>query len=104
MIHEEANTSKVPVLWYVPQTLHARGLDADVGVGAARDCAVDDGLLLFVQQLDQPHLGTDIALDPPFSVRDEADDDSLFGWRRNGKRGAKKRFVCQLKSRYPDTL
>jgi hypothetical protein len=40
------------MLRQIPQPLHAGGLEADVGVEAAGDGAVDDGLLLLLQQLD----------------------------------------------------
>ena len=40
----------LPMLRHVAQPLHTRGLEADVGVEAAGDGAVDDGLLLLLQQ------------------------------------------------------
>ena len=55
----------LPMLRHVPQPLHAGGLEADGGVEAAGDGAVDDGLLLFLQQVDQLLLGADVAADPP---------------------------------------
>ena len=67
------------MLRHVPQPLHARGLEADIGVEAAGDGAVDDGLLLLLQQLDQLLLGADVAPDPPVRVVEEADDGGLFG-------------------------
>ena len=75
------------MLRHVPQPLHAGGLEADVGVEAAGDGAVDDGLLLLLQQLDQLLLGADVAPDPPVRVVEKADDGGLFreGW--DGKRG-----------------
>ena len=67
------------MLRHVAQPLHAGGLEADVGVEAAGDGAVDDGLLLLLQQLDQLLLGADVAPDPPVHVVEEADDGGLFG-------------------------
>ena len=67
------------MLRHIPKPLHARGLEADVGVEAAGDGAVDDGLLLLLQQLDQLLLGADVAPDPPVRVVEEADDGGLFG-------------------------
>ena len=72
------------MLRHVAQPLHAGGLEADVGVEAAGDGAVDDGLLLLLQQLDQLLLGADVAPDPPVRVVEEADDGGLFGPGRNG--------------------
>ena len=61
------------------------GLEADVRVEATGDGAVDDGLLLLLQQLDQLLLGADVAPDPPVHVVEEADDGGLFGegWEGN---------------------
>ena len=67
------------MLRHVAQPLDAGGLEADVGVEAAGDGAVDDGLLLLLQQLDQLLLGADVAPDPPVRVVEEADDGGLFG-------------------------
>ena len=66
------------MLRHVPQPLHARGLEPDVRVEAARDGAVDDGLLLLLQQRDQLLLGADVAPDPPVGVVEEADDGGLL--------------------------
>jgi hypothetical protein len=46
---------------------------------AAGDDAVDNGLLLLPQQLDQLLLGVDVAPDAPVRVVEEADDGGLFG-------------------------
>src|SRR5690606_30526489 len=67
------------MLRHIPQPLHTGGLEADVGVEAAGDGAVDDGLLLLLQQLDQLLLGADVPPNPPVRVVEEADDGSLFG-------------------------
>ena len=70
------------MLRHVPQALHARRLEADVGVKAASDGAVDDGLLLLLQQRNQLLLRADVASDAPVGVVEEADDGGLFGmWR-----------------------
>ena len=67
----------------IAQPFHAGGLEADVGVEAAGDGAVDDGLLLLLQQLDQLLLGADVPPNPPVRVVDEADDGALFGEGRD---------------------
>src|SRR5690606_21335502 len=76
------------MLRHIPQPLHAGGLEADAGVEAAGDGAVDDGLLLLLQQLDQLLLGADVPPDPPVRVVQEADDGGLFGerWSRQPDR------------------
>ncbi len=66
----------------VAEPLDARGFEATVGVEAAGDGAVDDGLLLLLQQFDQLLLGADVAPDPPVHVVEEADDCGLFTGRR----------------------
>ena len=43
-------TDRLPVLRHVAQPLDAGGLEADVGIEAAGDGPVDDGLLLLLQQ------------------------------------------------------
>jgi hypothetical protein len=43
-----------PVSWHFPQPCRARGLEANVGIKATGHGAVDDGLLLLVQQHDEP--------------------------------------------------
>ena len=64
--------------------LHAGGLVGRVGpagadVDPARDGAVDEDLLLLLQQLDQLLLGADIAPDAPVGVVEIADDGGLLG-------------------------
>ena len=71
----------LPMLRHVAEPLHARGLEADVGIEAAGDGAVDDGLLLLVQERDQLSLGVDVAPDAPVGVVEKADDGGLFGER-----------------------
>ena len=68
--------------WNLPQPLHAGVLVGWVGLAGpdidlARHCLVDDGLLLLLQQLDQPFLGPDVAPDAPVGVIEEADDGEL---------------------------
>ena len=58
---------------------------ADVGVEAARHGAVNDSLLLLVQQRDQLLLRPDISLDSAVGVVEEADDGVLFRQGRNEK-------------------
>ena len=56
----------------------AGGLEGDVGVEAAGDGAVDDGLLLLVQQPDQLALGADEAVDLAVRVVQKSHDGGLF--------------------------
>ena len=58
------------------------GSDIDL----ARHGLVDDGLLLLLQQLDQPFLGPDVAPDAPVGEVEVAHDGDLFGkgWKCNG--------------------
>ena len=57
-----------PMRRHVPQPLHTGGLEADVGVKAASDGAVDDGLLLLLQKRNQLLLGADVAPYAPVGV------------------------------------
>ena len=72
------------MLRHVAQPLHARRLEADVGIKAPGDGAVDDGLLLLLQQVDQLLLGADVAANASVCIIEEADDGGLFGkrWKR----------------------
>ena len=76
------------MLRHIPQPIDAGGLEANVGVEAAGDGAVDDGLLLLLQQLDQLLLGADVPPNLPVRVVEEANDGGLFGawWERHGLR------------------
>ena len=56
----------------------AGGLEGDVGVEAAGDGAVDDGLLLLIQQPNQLPLGADPAVDLPVRVVQKPHDGRLF--------------------------
>ena len=87
-----------------PEPLHAGRLEADIGVETAGDGAVDDGLLLLLQQLDQLLLGVDVAPNPPVHVVEEPDDGGLLkeGWE--GQRRPEEGLVRQLKAGRPDAL
>ena len=63
----------------VAEPLDAGGLEGDVGVEAAGDGAVDDGLPLLLQQRDELLLGADVAADAVVDVVEVADDGALFG-------------------------
>ena len=63
----------------VAEPLDAGGLEGDVGVEAAGDGAVDDGLPLLLQQRDELLLGADVASDAVVDVVEVADDGALFG-------------------------
>ena len=65
--------------WHVAEPVDAGGLEADVGVEAAGDGTMDDGLLLFLQQGDETLLGTDVALNPPVHMVKVTDNDGLLG-------------------------
>ena len=77
------------MLRHLPQPLHPGVLVGRIGLAGsdidlARDGLVDDGLLLLLQQLDQPFLGADVALYAPVGVAEEADDGRLLGKGREG--------------------
>jgi len=63
---------------HVPEPLHARGFEADVGIEAASDSAVDDGLLLLLQQLDHLLLSQDVPPNPPIHIIKKPHDRDLF--------------------------
>ena len=72
---------------HVAEPLDAGGLEADVGVEAAGDGAVDDGLPLLLQQRDELLLGADVASDAVVHVVEVPDDGALFGegWQRQAE-------------------
>ena len=78
-----ANLPCLPMFRHVAEPFDAGGLEADVGVEAAGNGAVDDGLLLLLQQLDQFLLGADVAPDAPVGVVEKPDDGGLFVRRWN---------------------
>ena len=63
----------------VAEPLDAGGLEADVGVKAAGDGLVDDGLPLLLQQRDKPPLGGDVPPDAPVNVVQVPHDGALLG-------------------------
>ena len=73
------------MLRHVAEPVDAGGLEGDVGVEAAGDGLVDDGLLLLLQQGDELALGVDVAADAPVGVVQVADDGGLLleGWEGN---------------------
>ena len=79
----------------VAEPLDAGGLEGDVGVEAAGDGAVDDGLPLLLQQRDELLLGADVAADAVVDVVEVSDDGALFGegWEGcNSDKGCRDRF------------
>ena len=68
------------------EPVDAGGLERDVGVEAAGDGAVDDGLAGFVQEGDALLLGLDVALDAAVDVVKVAGDGGLFGEGWEGDR------------------
>ena len=64
---------------HVAEPVDAGGFERDVGVEAAGDGAVDDGLAGFVQQGDALLLGVDVALDAAVDVVKVEGDGGLFG-------------------------
>src|SRR5262245_15688858 len=90
-LRHSAEWRQLPMLRHILQPLHAGGLEADVGIEAAGDGAVDDGLLLLLQQFDQPLFGPDVPPNPPLRVVEEADDGGLLFMRR-----ARRRHLLEL--------
>ena len=74
----------------------AGGLEGDVGVEAAGDGAVDDGLLLLVQQPNQLPLGADEAVDLPVRVVQKPHDGRLFVGRRERQELIAKHLVAEV--------
>jgi hypothetical protein len=66
------------MLWHVAQPFHARGLDSNVRIEAAGYGLVDDGLLPFLQELDQLLLDEDAALNTPVHMSEETNDGGLL--------------------------
>ena len=66
------------MLRHVAQPRHARRLEPRVGIEAACHGAVDDRLLLPVQQRDQAALGGDVAPDAAVGVVEVAHNGGLF--------------------------
>ena len=78
---EVPRPENIPMLRHIPQPLHARGLEADVGIDAAGHGSMDDGLLLLVQQRYQFLFGSDVAPDSPVRMGDKTNNGRLF-WKR----------------------
>lgn len=70
---------------HVAEPLHAGGLERDTEIEPAGDGAVDDVLLLLVEERDQPALSTDGAADAGIGVLEEPDDGGLLLKRRNSE-------------------
>ena len=81
---QEPSPHGVPMLRHIAEPLDARGFEAHVGVEAAGDGPVDDGLLLLLQQRDELPLGGDMAPDAPVHVVQVPDHGALFGEGREG--------------------
>ena len=92
------------MLRHVPQPLHAGRFKTDVGIEAPGNGAVDDGLLLLLQQLDQLLLGADVAPNPPVHVAEKADDGSLLGGRWDEERYLTHSRLRQIPLTYPDAI
>ena len=63
---------------HIAKPLHARWLEAHIGVKAARDRVVDDRLPIFLQQFDEPLPAADVTADAPVGVVQIADDGGLL--------------------------
>lgn len=71
------------MLWHIPQPLDAGRLEAHIGIEAAGDGAMDDGLLLLLEQPDQLLLGRNGPPDAPVRVIEKAHDGGLLvHWRQ----------------------
>ena len=81
----------------------AGGLEGDVGVEAAGDGAVDDGLLLLVQQPNQLPLGADEAVDLPVRVVQKPHDGRLFVGRRENRFDPTEVIRVKAESAFNDT-
>ena len=69
--------------WNVAEPRNAGGLELHLRIEATGDGAVDDGLLLFVQERDQLPLGADEAIKLPVRVVEKPHDGGLFvEWRK----------------------
>ncbi len=80
------------MLRHIPQPLHPRRLEAHIGIQSSGNGAVDDGLLLLLQQLDQFLLGADVAADLAVGVIKEAEDGGLLVSRRKWRLLANKNW------------
>src|SRR5579871_2019073 len=92
------------MLRHVPEPLHPRRLEPNVRIEPAGDGAVDDGVLLLLQERDQFLLGSDVAPDPSVRVVEEADNGGLILWRGTWERSFEKPLVRQLEARDPNAF
>ena len=69
---------------HIANPLNTGGLEPHIGIKPTSNGAVDDGLPLFLQQPDEPLLGTDVTANTPVGMVKVADDGSLFSewWKR----------------------
>ena len=72
-----AHGSDLPMLWNLPQPLHAGWPEADAGVQAPRDGLVDQCLPIFFQEGDELLLARDVELDLLVGVVEEPHDGGL---------------------------
>ncbi len=72
--------SNFPMLRNVPKPLHTGRLEASIAVEAAGDGAVNDNLLLLLQQCDQLLLGADVTRYAPVYMVEKQDNCCLVGF------------------------
>lgn len=82
-MHQRLEPLNVPVLRHIAQPLDSRGLETDIRIETPGDSMVGDGLLLFLQQLDQLLLGRDCPQDASIRMIEKLYDGSLFVCRWN---------------------
>ena len=76
--------------WHIANPLDARGLEAHIGIKAARDCVVDDNQPIFLQQFDEPLPAADVAADTLVGLVEIVDDGGLFGEGWDNRRDTSK--------------
>ena len=76
---EMFNLCSLPMQRNLPQPVDARLLERHVGIKAAGHGLLNEGLLLLLEQLDEPLLRADIASRHPVNVGEEGGDGALFG-------------------------
>ena len=84
------------MLWNVTKPRDTGGFEGDGGIEAAGDGAVDDGLLLLVEQRDHLPFRPDRPVQPPVRPVQKSHYRRLFGGR-----GDRKRFTLQELHRNP---
>src|SRR5665648_950993 len=71
---------------HIAKPFDAGRLEFDIGIEAACHCLMNDGLLLLVQQLDEPPLGVDEMVDAAVLCSEILDDGGLFrDWRNKNQ-------------------